>query len=258
MDYSFEEEVLANLAIHVKSKSIPGNTESVIRAALDDASYLDQRNTELLGDKTFHTWKVGLMSTSFAPYYYGGGACGGYSLFLARLLKKMGYHIKTVQVKVNGKYGGHITLGVVDGNRLLLVDPLYDLYYKDSLGHMVDIHEVAKNWSYYVKQVPPNYNHNYDYQSGWRYTNWDKLGIISRGIYKVGVKIFGKERVDNYAFTDHFSALSRNYFILSFLGFILFTSFLVWELYKHQKFRTWQNGQKKKEAIPDSQLSNNF
>lgn len=236
MDWSFEEEVLTNLALHVKTKSIPGNTESIVRAALNDASYLDERNTELLGDKTFHTWKVGLMSTSFAPYYYGGGACGGYSLFLGRLLKKLGYNFKTIQLKVNGRFGGHITLGVVDGNRLLLVDPLYDLYYKDSLGHMVDINEVAKNWnSIYVKQVPANYNHNYNYQTGWRYTNWDKLGFISRGVYKTGVYFFGKNRMDNYSFADHFTGLSRNYFLLSFIGFLLFTSYLIYELLKRQK-----------------------
>lgn len=238
MDWSFEEEVLNNLALHVKSKSIPNNKESVIRAALDDASYLDERNTELLGDKTFHTWKVGLMSTSFAPYYYGGGACGGYSLFLARLLKKLDYKIKTVQLKVNGRYGGHITLGVVDGKKLLLLDPLYNLYYKDSLGNLVDIHDVAKNWNnYYVHQVPTNYNHSYNYQTGWRYTNWDKLGFVSRAGYKLGVLIFGKEKVDNYSFANQFTGLSRNYFLLSFLGFILFTSYLLLELFKIQKIR---------------------
>lgn len=237
MDWSFEEEVLNNLALHVKSKSIPNNTESIVTAALKDASYLDERNTELLGDKTFHTWKIGLMSTSFAPYYYGGGACGGYSLFLGRLLNKLGYEIKTVQLKVNGKYGGHITLGVVDGHRLLLVDPLYNLYYKDSMGHMVDIHEVSKNWyNYYIKQVPTSYNPSYNYQSGWRYTNWDKFGDLSRTMYKIGVLFFGKERMDNYSFADHFTGLSRNYFLFSFIGFLAFTTYLFVELIKRQKF----------------------
>ena len=232
MDWKFEEEVLQNLATHVNTRIKNPKKIDIIQSALNDASYLDERNTELLGDKTFNTLRVYLMSESFAPYFYGGGACAGYSLFLSRLLGKLGFETKIIQLKVKGVPGGHITLGIVDGNRLLLVDPLYNLAYKDSSGNLVDIHDVAKNWNnYYRYQVPQNYNLKYDYQEGWRFTNWDKFGSFSRGIYKIGVFIFGKKKVDNFSFASEFSGLSRSYFVIAFLGFLVFTSFLIKELF---------------------------
>ena len=238
MDWRFEEEVVNNLAIHVRSKCQSSNKQDIIRTALHDASYLDERNTELLGDKTFKTLRVNLMSESFAPYWYGGGACGGYSLFLSRLLRKMGFETKVIQLRANGVFGAHISLGIVDGNRILLIDPLYNLAYKDSVGNLVDIHEVANNWNnYYRYQVPQNYNLKYNYQEGWRFTNWDKFGSLSRGIYKIGVSIYGSEKMKNYCFASNYSSLFRTYFVVSFLGFLIFTSFLIKELFlKKQVF----------------------
>ena len=39
---------------------------------------------------------------------------------------------------------------------------------------------------YNISQLPADYDMKYNYQQGFRYTNWDKLGPLSRGIYQLG------------------------------------------------------------------------
>jgi hypothetical protein len=223
MDYSFEEEILGNLADHVRSVSPNQDPETLIVTALNVSNYLEARTTEVFQNKDFESLKVKLMSTSFSAYNYGGGACGSYTLFLARLLKNMGFKEKIIQLNVNGVWGGHITLGVESGNKLLLVDPLFNCSFKDSSGRLSDIHAVAKNWNVYKQQVPPNYNKDYNYQSGWRFTNWDKFGFLSRSMYKVGAFIFGKTKMDNLSVHYYYLGLSRIYFIFGLSGFFIFS-----------------------------------
>lgn len=235
MDWKLEEEILNYLADHVRSISPSKDPESIIETALTASNYLEERHSEIFHDKPFQSFKVKLMSTSFAAFNYGGGDCGSYTLFLARLLKNMGYKVKIVQLKVNGVWGGHITLGIENGNKLLLVDPLFNCSFRDSSNHLSDIHTVASNWGYYSKNLPKEYKSEYDYQSGWRYTNWDKFGFISRGIYNTGVFIFGKSRMDNLSVHYYYLGLSKIYFISSFLGFLLFILNPIRHLLKHRK-----------------------
>jgi hypothetical protein len=226
MDYSFEEEILGNLADHVRSVSPNQDPETLIITALNVSNYLEARTTEIFQNKDFESLKVKLMSTSFSAYNYGGGACGSYTLFLARLLKNMGFKEKIVQLKVNGVWGGHITLGIESGRKLLLVDPLFKCSFKDSSGHLSDIHLVANNWDKYKQQVPSNYDMAYNYQSGWRFTNWDKFGFLSRSIYKAGVFIFGKTKMDNLSVHYYYLGLSKIYFLFALLGFLIL-SFII-------------------------------
>ena len=233
MDWRFEEDILDSLALRVKSASIKNDPESLIISAMNIATYIEERKTEVFGNTQFNSLKVKLMSTSFSPFNYGGGDCGGYTLFLARLLKKIGFKEKIVQLKVNEKWGGHITLAVENGNKLLLIDPLYNYAFKDSLGHFSDIHDVANNWyAYYSKQLPLKYDKTYDYQSGWRFTNWDKFGFLSRSIYHTGIFIYGKEKMDNFSFRYWISDFSKYYSILSFFGFLLFSSIIIVPVFK--------------------------
>jgi len=238
MDYSFEEEILGNLADHVRSKSPSQNPEDLIVTALNVSNYLEDRATEVFHDKNFESLKVKLMSTSFSAYNYGGGACGSYTLFLARVLKKMGFKEKIVQLRVNGVWGGHITLAVESGDKLLLVDPLFNCAFKDSLGHLSDIHIVSQNWnSLYKNEVPANYNKAYDYQSGWRYTNWDKFGFLSRSAFKTGVFIFGKKRMDKVSLHYYYLGLSRIYFFTALGGFFIFFFILLRDFVRDRKKR---------------------
>jgi hypothetical protein len=235
MDYSFEEEILKNLADHVRSVSPNQDPETLIVTALNTSNFLEERTSEIFKDKNFQSLKVKFMSTSFDAYNFGGGACGSYTLFLARLLKNMGFKVKIIQVRVNGVWGGHNTLGVEQGDRLLLLDPLFNCAFKDSTGRLSDIHEVANNWSMYSTQLPKGYNPAYDYQSGWRYTNWDKFGFLSRSAYKIGAFFLGKSKMDKLSVHYYYLGMSRIYFLVALFSFFVFFFILLFDFLKNKK-----------------------
>ena len=130
-------------------------------------------------------------------FFSGSGACGMYSLFTCRLLTDMGYECRVVQQQVNGVWGGHITLEV-DLNRFndampakwMLIDPLFNHVFVDSQGLELSALQVKKQWPMMVAKLPSEYDAKYNYQQGFRYTNWDKLGVVSRAAYGFG-KLIG-------------------------------------------------------------------
>ncbi len=223
MDWSFEEEILDALARHVKATCSQQDPEDLIICAMNTAAFVEERNSEVLGKANFNSLKVKLMSSSFVAYNYNGGACGGYTLFLARLLKKIGFKEKVVQLKVNGIWGGHMALGIEKQNKLLLIDPFFNYAFKDSTGHLCDINEIAKNWhTFHSNHLPQGYDKKFNYQSGWRFTNWDKFGFVSRSFYYTGIFIWGRSKMDNLSMRYWLLGLSRFYSLISFLGFVLF------------------------------------
>jgi hypothetical protein len=77
------------------------------------------------------------------------------------------------------------------------VDPLFKHTFHDSHNHLSSLHSVRAQWdTYYAKYMPSNYNPSYNYQQGWRHTNWDKYGVVSRSAYKILTFVMGKDRTD--------------------------------------------------------------
>ena len=135
-------------------------------------------------------------------FFSGSGACGMYSLFTCRLLTEMGYECRVVQQQVQGTWGGHITLEVnlnrfngTQPDRWMLIDPLFNHVFVDSQDRELSALQVKAQWrkslakvtgDYDILQLPAEYDTKYNYQQGFRYTNWDKLGFVSRTGYAFG------------------------------------------------------------------------
>jgi hypothetical protein len=142
-------------------------------------------------------------------FFSGSGACGMYSLFTCRLLTEMGYNCRVVQQQVNGVWGGHITLEV-DLNRFndalpakwMLIDPLFNHVFVDSQGVELSALQAKAQWPMMVAKLPAEYDVKYNYQQGFRYTNWDKLGFVSRAAYALG-KLIGLP-MDTFSFRAMF------------------------------------------------------
>jgi hypothetical protein len=112
------------------------------------------------------------------------GACGSYSVVLARLLKSMGYTVRIPQMIVNGQPAGHILVEVYSNGRWVVMDPLYDLYFVKPGGDLASFADVSRNWNYYKSQVPAEYNPDYTYQ-GVQYTNWNKVPVLMPAVHRV-------------------------------------------------------------------------
>ena len=155
-------------------------------------------------------------------FFSGSGACGMYSLFTCRLLTEMGYNCRVVQQQVNGVWGGHITLEV-DLNRFndalpakwMLIDPLFNHEFLDSQGRELSALQVKAQWPILVAKLPAEYDAKYNYQQGFRYTNWDKLGFVSRTAYALG-KLIGMP-MDTFSFRAMF--IRQHVWNLAIYGF---------------------------------------
>lgn len=197
MQLEFENEVLDAIIEKINPKRALTDEELLIDKTIHTAYFLQERRTSISGQHNFQSLKTKLFSSSLESFYVGTGACGYYSIFAARLLKRQGLQPKIVQQCVKGVWGAHITLAIpLKNGRLGLVDPLFDHIFKDSAGHIADIKTVEKYWPMFESQLPPRYDKKYCYQESYRHTNWDKFGFVTRGIYSIGCMIFGKETMD--------------------------------------------------------------
>ncbi len=199
LESQFENEILSNIAQKVKDKTQGLSEEDQIDSTIALCHYLQVRRSEILGGGTYHSFKATNFKSSLQSFYIGTGACGYYSLFAARVFQQLGYQPKIVQQRVNDRWGAHITvaLPLKSGKKMILVDPLFKHTFRDAQNHLSTLHDVRARWAtYYSKHTPANYNPNYNYQQGWRHTNWDKLGVVSRSAYKILTFVIGKDRTD--------------------------------------------------------------
>jgi hypothetical protein len=200
----FENEVLDAIIEKINpSKTL--KEEELIEKTIHTAYFLQERRTAVSGQHNFQSLKTKLFTSSLESFYIGTGACGYYSIFATRLLKKQGFRPKIVQQRVNGVWGAHITLAVpLKNGRLGLVDPLFDHVFKDTFGHIADIKSVEKHWKMYKSTLSPQYDKKYNYQEGYRHTNWDKLGFITKSIYHIGSFVIGKAAMDLVSLRAYF------------------------------------------------------
>jgi hypothetical protein len=199
LESQFENEILSNIAQKVKDRTQGLSEEDQIDSTIALCHYLQVRRSEILGGDTYHSFKATNFRSSLQSFYIGTGACGYYSLFAARVFQKLGYQPKIVQQRVNDRWGAHITvaLPLKSGKKMILVDPLFKHTFRDAQNLLSTLHDVRAHWAtYYSKHTPANYNPNYNYQQGWRHTNWDKLGVVSRSAYKILTFVIGKDRTD--------------------------------------------------------------
>ena len=196
MQLEFENEVLDAIIEKINPKhDLP--EEALIEKTIHMAFFLQERRTSVSGQHNFTSLKTKVFTSSLESFYVGTGACGYYSIFAARLLKRQGFHPKIVQQRTYGVWGAHITLAIpLSNQRLGLVDPLFNHVFKDEKGNIADINEVESNWAKFDTLLPPKYAKKYNYQQGYRHTNWDKLGFVTQGIYHLGCFVMGKQQMD--------------------------------------------------------------
>lgn len=202
LESEFENEILETLANNITSKTTGMSEAAIIDTTIQVCYNLQERRSLVFDSHIFKASKASKANhfqSSLQSIYIGTGACGYYSLFAARVFQHLGYKPKIVQQRVNGRWGAHITLAIPSKKTqdLILVDPLFHHTFKDSKGNLSTIEDVHSNWStYYGKNLPANYNPAYNYQQGFRHTNWDKYGFVSRAVYRFMTLTIGQKKTD--------------------------------------------------------------
>ncbi len=169
------------------------------------------------------------------------GSCGSNAKVLARILKANACEVRIGQMMANNTFGAHIVVETKINNKWVVVDPLYNLYFKNPDGSLASFKEVHNNWAYFKNQTPPNYDSVYKYE-GIRYTNWNKIPVILPLVKKVLDITMGKGKADEISIRPNVLRIHHILFLIGTAFYILLTSFTFWLIY--QKWKVLPNGSK--------------
>lgn len=119
------------------------------------------------------------------------GACGSFTMVLAKALDRVGIGFRIAQMICNGdKPGCHILLEANTDGRWIVLDPLFEQYFVRPDGKLASFSDVSSDWNYYADQIPSFRRTSqrssemyydtelYDYKLV-RYTNWeDRKSVV--------------------------------------------------------------------------------
>jgi hypothetical protein len=178
-------------------------------------------------DLKFNWLEVALTSPTMVFGMSKDGACGGYSLVLAQVLQKLGFEIRPLQMKVGNKFGGHIVLEVKINEKWCVVDPLYNLSFKNSLNQLASAKDLKQNWNFYKTQLPTGYNSTYKYDD-FRYSNWERFSYFGSFIKNTISLFCGKEKAETFSFRSKFLNPRTLLFKLSLTCLVLSSLFIIY------------------------------
>lgn len=257
-EHNFLDRAIAKIESSAPVPQPGHEDDEFIQNAVHFTHYLLQRRTEIFqATRADLPIKERMFHSPIRAAIDGYGDCGGYSVFLISLLSRKGYDVKACQMKVDGIYGGHVTVCVQLPGRLVVVDPLYDETFTDANGNLSDIRTVAAHWSYYRSRITdPEYQDAYDYSKGYRFTNWDKFGPVTRGMHATLAFFGGKEWADTLSFRPYIADTYKIGFFISAFYVLLFLMMnsgkilgRIQKRYFHREFKvTYQPVMRRQEA----------
>lgn len=198
VEWQHENNLYRNIGrmaqIHASSKA---DTAVVQEAMISLNASMQARSAIFEGHETL-SWKQSLFNSADIHLMYGSGACGGYSMVLARTLQMLGYEVRIGQLKaIKGGWGAHIIIEYYSKTlgKWVMIDPLFTWIPRTKGGNMASIKYVAKHWPDFEAQMPEDFKNQYRYNDV-RYTNWDKYGGILKPYYHLAKLFMGKPYAD--------------------------------------------------------------
>ncbi len=235
IEATYEAEIFTAITHHIVRDSVgEKNVDTFLLRAMNITHLFEHNRLGVFSGQKIDGLKANLFHPVTMDLITGNGSCGSASAILARILKAYNYRVRFVQMLVNGQYGGHIVIEVNKFGKWIVMDPLFNLYFKDSSNNFASFEQVSKNFDYYKKQLPANYPNSYRYEAA-NYTNWNKikfLGSVTKSILDFSM---GKEKADKISLRAY---LLRSYNILyqitRFLFVIVFAT-TIWKFWKQKK-----------------------
>lgn len=200
----YETELFLAISQNIKD-SLPKNftKEEYALRATATAYLLEGSRYTIFGDKTIEGIKANIFHPSTIDLMTGNGACASYAAVLARILKANDMKVRIGQMKVNGLYGGHMFVETEIENGWVVLDPMFNLAFKKQDGTIAGFNDLQANWNFYKSQTPENYNPDFNF-AGTRYTNWNKIPVITPAIKSILDFVIGKEKADLISIRPYF------------------------------------------------------
>lgn len=235
------ENTLHYNIIRVTRQETRGNHDTTyIKKLMGTINKMMYSRYEIFNGTEELSWKNSFFHSVDADITYGAGACGGFSKVLARSLSLSGYKVRIGQMKVNGKFGGHIIVEVLlpENNKWVVIDPLFLITFKSKNdGNWASFWEIKSNWPYYKSQIKSYYNFDYNYEDV-RYTNWDKFEYLGKYLYELSKLFLNEENVRTFSARIWMLNMYSVYLALTISIFFLNNWFLFLRYLKFRKMNS--------------------
>jgi hypothetical protein len=179
----YEHRILESVSKNILENEPNATEDCLIKKTIETNYYLLHRRSVIFKNGEIGGFLNNYIHPLSADLMTAEGACGSYSSILCGVLEELGFKTRFAQMKVNGKYGGHIIAEVKSSHGWVVMDPIYNLSFTRPDGQLASFNEVQSNWAWYKKQVPKDYNTEYNYE-GVRHTNWEKIPVVMPMIRK--------------------------------------------------------------------------
>ncbi|MGE5108636.1 MAG: transglutaminase domain-containing protein [Sphingobacteriales bacterium] len=223
----YETQLFSIIARRIRTQLQENYSKSDFAIKAMHTSYeLQEKRYLMFGNQELDGIKANILHPSTVDLMTGNGACGSYSIVLARILKSNDMKVRIGQMKVNGAYGGHMFVETKTEDGWIVLDPTFNMYFKKANGQPASFADLNSNWSYYKAQLPPGYNPEYSYEDV-RYTNWNKIPGVTTSIKSILNFVIGKENADNISMRPFLLRIYNKLFWLIFILWILIFSFTI-------------------------------
>ena len=222
MEATYEGELFSVIKKSIDKKTDFNDTQDslVIKIMQSCNSLLRSRSTVFTGAKEdFDDLKVNYMHPASIDLMTARGACGSYSLVLARIIQNYHLPVRIAQMKANGQFGAHNIIEVEIHSNWIVLDPLYDLYFVSPTNQLASFNDVKNNWNFYRKQLPAGYDSSYKY-TDVRYTNWTKIPVVLPAVKKILDVVIGRQKSNTFCMRVLFLRMYDIYFYFTLILFI--------------------------------------
>lgn len=220
MERSYENQIYSAIKQKIDSRlDADDNQDSLLVKTMNTCYTMMNNRANVFGSEEIGGVKMNFIHPSTVDLMTAKGACGSYSAVLARMLKTAHFDVRIAQMKANGVYGAHNIVEAQTTKGWVVLDPTYNLYFTKPDHNLANFDDVNRNWNYYIRQVPANYDTIYRYEDV-RYANWTKIPLVSPGMKAVLNLCIGRPAADKFCVRTVFMNVYTVWFYVFLLLYI--------------------------------------
>src|SRR5450432_175185 len=236
MEAKYENELFTAIHSNISSKIKNSDPQdSVLSKVMRTCHDLMASRESVFGDKEFGGFKSELLDPASVELETARGACGSFSMVLARILQGYKFPVRIAQMKAYGTFGAHNIVEAKTGHGWVVLDPLFNVFFVHPSRRLASFAEVRDNWNYFKSQLPPGYDMNYKY-TDVRYSNWNKIPVIFPAIKKILDLTLGKKTADTISIRTYFLRKYKICFYTFLVFFVFIFSFTLVRIIKAKIF----------------------
>jgi hypothetical protein len=236
MEANYERELFQAIHSDISGKiKVTESQDSVIVKVMHACHDLLMNRGSVFEGKDFQGFKSEVLEPTSFDLMTARGACGSFSMVLARILQGYKYQVRIAQMKSKGIYAAHNIVEAKTNHGWVVVDPLFDIYFVKPSKKLASFEDVKNDWSYYKAQLPAHYDTSYRYEDV-RYSNWTKIPVLMPAVKKILDATLGKKEADGISLRVYFLRKYNICFNVSLTLFVFVFSFTLVRLIKAKVF----------------------